>query len=420
MKPLRVLYVDRSLGFGGAVKSLGITLPALEGVRPFVLTTQGPDQTRLWFSRVPVRRFRRWAHYAAFTRMRRIAGALPGPLARAGQAMVSALDLAVVAAGALRMALLIRIHRIDLVHLNNGFGPLEALLAARMAGVPVVAHLRDFVRPRPRFDAGTQAWPAHVIACSAAVAASVRGTPAERTPVTVVHDPVDVDAVAAAAGERDGVRRAWGIAAGEVAVAIFGRVVPWKGQLQFARAMAKAMRADARLRAVVVGDGADGGAAYLEQVRAEARASGLEDRWTFAGYRADVEACYAAADVVVHASVTPEPFGMVVPEAMAAGRPVIAADAGGPAEVVEHGVHGLRVPPGDVDALADAVLALAADPALRAAMGELGRAHARTRFRVEHGARAVAGVYGRVLGGAAAGAEASARVETPSVAGARG
>jgi glycosyltransferase involved in cell wall biosynthesis len=230
---------------------------------------------------------------------------------------------------------------------------------------------------------------------------------------------VDVDAVAAAAGERERVRRAWGMREDEVAVALFGRVVPWKGQLQFARAMAKAMQADPRIRAVLVGDGGDGGAAHLEAVRAEVRASGLEARWTFAGYRADVEACYAAADVVVHASITPEPFGMVVPEAMAAGRPVIAADAGGPAEVVEHGVHGLRVPPGDVDALADAVLALAGDPALRAAMGELGRAHARTRFRVEHGARAVAGVYARVLGRAAAGTE-PAPAEAPAVAGARG
>jgi glycosyltransferase involved in cell wall biosynthesis len=92
--------------------------------------------------------------------------------------------------------------------------------------------------------------------------------------------------------------------------------------------------------------------------------------------RADIMAAYRAATVVVVPSRWPEPLGLVAVEAMAAGKPVIASDVGGLREVVQSNRTGLVVPPGDVDALAEAMDRLLEDPAGRSRMGRLGKKRA--------------------------------------------
>jgi glycosyltransferase involved in cell wall biosynthesis len=114
------------------------------------------------------------------------------------------------------------------------------------------------------------------------------------------------------------------------------------------------------------------------------------------GFREDVWSELATLDIVVHASIVPEPGGQVVLEAMAAGVPVVAADAGGPAEVIEDGVTGLLYPPGNVAALAEALQTLAADEALRARLAEAGRQRV-ANFAPETVARQVMALYRGLL-----------------------
>ena len=85
-------------------------------------------------------------------------------------------------------------------------------------------------------------------------------------------------------------------------------------------------------------------------------------------------------DVVVHTSTAPEPFGRVIVEAMLARRPVIASDAGGAAEIIEHGHSGLLIRPGEPQALAEAVGALLQDPHLASDLADMGNRRAHARF----------------------------------------
>jgi glycosyltransferase involved in cell wall biosynthesis len=101
------------------------------------------------------------------------------------------------------------------------------------------------------------------------------------------------------------------------------------------------------------------------------------------GFRADVPALMRACDVVLHTSTDPEPFGRVVVEGMLAGRPVVATDRGGPAEILAGSGAGLLVPAGDADALADALGGLLGNPERAVAMGRAGRERARRDFSVE-------------------------------------
>ena len=93
---------------------------------------------------------------------------------------------------------------------------------------------------------------------------------------------------------------------------------------------------------------------------------GLEGRVGFLGFQEDPAEAFRALDVVVHASTRPEPFGLTIVEAMACAKPVVAAAAGGAAELFQDGRDALGHPPGDADALAAAVGRLVDDPALPA------------------------------------------------------
>ena len=405
----RVLYVDASVGFGGAVKSLALTLRGLKGVDKFVLTSQDPEIVSTWFSSLPVESFRTFINYRTNERLRaRLTHPALQWIAMKGFAVA---DVAETVRNTIRLVSMLRRLKIDLVHLNNGFLPLEVALAARWTGVPCVVHVRGF-----QTEPVTSRWVAtvaRVIAVSDAVAASLDGTRISRSSIVTIHDPVDVDLIEKSAGARDRIRSELGITEREIAVGIFGRVIPWKGQFEFAQALIPAMRSDPFIKAIIVGDESDGARTYLESIRKYVEEAGMTHRFILAGYHKNVEEYYAAMNIVVHASTSPEPFGMVVPEAMAARRPVIAADDGGPREVVEDGVDGLLFPSGNTEALTEAVLRLARDPELRESMAVAGHAKVLARLSIPTNAQSVSDVYKAVLS-AKASATASVAVSSLS------
>jgi glycosyltransferase involved in cell wall biosynthesis len=174
---------------------------------------------------------------------------------------------------------------------------------------------------------------------------------------------------------------------GNLTVGIVGRLEPWKGQEIFLRAAARLAKARADLRFMVVGGAILGWeGSYPDNLRGMAADLGVADRVHFAGHQADVYPWYDALDVVVHASFD-EPFGLVLVEAMALGKPLVATNVGGPPEIVEDGTSGLLVPPGDPEQLARAVERILADRGLASALsrGAVERANAFTEERMAEG-----------------------------------
>jgi glycosyltransferase involved in cell wall biosynthesis len=161
-------------------------------------------------------------------------------------------------------------------------------------------------------------------------------------------------------------------------------------------AMARMSRRD--VYCVLVGSD-QGRHRYTADLLSRAQALDVADRLRLAGECDDMPAALALADVVVHASVSPEAFGRVVIEAQAMQRPVIAADLGGPVETVEHGITGWRVPAGDPSALAAALdQALSMSPEARAAIGRQARSAVLRRCTVAEMQRATLQVYRDVIG----------------------
>jgi glycosyltransferase involved in cell wall biosynthesis len=187
--------------------------------------------------------------------------------------------------------------------------------------------------------------------------------------IRVVPSGIDVEALAAPAGAREALRREWGIGADDVVVLVLGVLERRKGH---AVLLTAATELGAGIRYVFCGGGSE-----RESLAAAAARSAVDV--VFAGFRRDVAACLAAADVVALPSLH-EGLGVAALEAMAAARPVVASRVGGLAEVVVDGETGLVVPRSDPASLAAALARLAREPALRARLGEAGRARVLSRY----------------------------------------
>ncbi|RZS87399.1 glycosyltransferase involved in cell wall biosynthesis [Motilibacter rhizosphaerae] len=375
-RPLRVTYLDHCAALSGGEIALLRMLESLDGVeRHVVLGEDGPLVPRLRAAGIRVD-VRPMAEDARGLSRDRVGGRLP---------VASAVGTA---AYVLRLARELRAERPDLVHTNSLKSALYGSLAARLAGVPVVWHARDRVAddylpgPAVRLVRTAARWlPSAVLANSDE---TLRTLGPLRRPARVVPDPYQPSVAATARGGD-----------GPLVVGMVGRLAPWKGQHVFLEAFAAATAGSAH-RAVLLGTAMFGEDDYVARLHRDVERLGIADRVEFRGFREDVEGELAGFDVLVHASVTPEPFGQVVVEGMAAGLPVVATAAGGPAEIITSERDGLLVAPDDAVALAAALTRLLDDPGLRTRLGSAARARA-ADFAPEVLAPRVLEVYREVL-----------------------
>lgn len=180
---------------------------------------------------------------------------------------------------------------------------------------------------------------------------------------------------------------------------IFGCIVGWKGIKEFVRAAALVVKSIPNAKGFIVDDCSDGDQKFLEEVRELITNYGMERDIILTGYRKDVPAFMQLMDVVVHASIMAEPFGMVLIEGMAMGKPVVATKMGGPLDIVVDGQTGFLVDPDNiVEGLAKAVQRLLREKPLAEIMGRNGQDRVVSLFTKERSARQVEEVYIHALG----------------------
>ena len=178
------------------------------------------------------------------------------------------------------------------------------------------------------------------------------------------------------------VRSELGIPANAPLALTVGRLTEQKGLTHLLEAMALVLRRLPEARLLVVGDAQDGREEYKQRLLSLHQSLSLGDRVIFTGVRPDVPSLMQAADLFTMASLW-EGFGLVFLEAMAAGKPVVAARVSAVPEVVADGVTGLLVPPADPQAMAEAILALLSDPERARSMGDAGLVRLREHFSEE-------------------------------------
>jgi glycosyltransferase involved in cell wall biosynthesis len=301
----------------------------------------------------------------------------------------------VVAPRARALVRLFRTEHPDLLYLANGVTTnLDGVLAGALCGLPIISHEKGLRRVGP-IERLLSRWVDTCVGMTEQVTEYARAKGIHARRYLTIYDGINCDAFVPGGG--GAVRREFGIPADAPLVGIVGHLQRWKGQLGVVEAVARARVRHPDLRCLIVGGVHRLGEEYAAEVRARIAAEGLERSVILTGSRHDVAACMDAMDVVIHASIRAEPFGRVLIEAMALAKPLIAPREGGPREVVVDGETGILVRPRDVDALADAIVALVADPARRAAMGRAARARVDAVFDIRHHVRAIEAMLDEVL-----------------------
>jgi glycosyltransferase involved in cell wall biosynthesis len=230
-----------------------------------------------------------------------------------------------------------------------------------------------------------------IVVCSKWMAREFRRRLGVRT--IPVHSGVQLERLPASPAD---IRTEYGWPQDAPVVTIPGRLQSWKGQDVFLRAAARVADAIPQARFVVLGGALYGwDQEFAARLPRLAASLGIAGRVAFTGHRDDALAVVAGSDIVAHCSTSPEPFGMVVIEAMALGRPVIASNTGGPPEIIDDGETGLLIPPGQPGPLAEAIVGLLRDDRRRRAIAEAGREVARQQFSAETMTRTLAAVYQR-------------------------
>ncbi|MFO1292830.1 MAG: glycosyltransferase family 4 protein [Rubrivivax sp.] len=400
--PRPIVYVENGIGYGGAVTCLLHLVRAIDRRKyePIVVTGQaGGPYKRIaddacWLAipdrRVDVTGLRRRVELARWASdIPALRWLLLQSIARLDDAVNFLPQLAQLTWRLWRL-------RPAVVHANNE--PLcnrAAVVAAWLLKIPLVSHVRG-----DQFGSRSMKLlfrlPDRFIPVSRWIAGSIAqlGVPSERS--TLIYDGIDFSQLdprtdGSAFRERFGVPRA------AFAVGLPGVLIAWKGQALFLEAVRLLEHEFPDLRFLVIGGTPDECRPYEAELREFVARHALQGRVTFTGHVSDMTGAYAGLDLVVSASTSPEPLGMVVVEAMAMQRPVVAPAHGGALEVVEHEKTGLLFSPNDAPALAAAIRRCRVDAALRQRLASSGRRQVIDIFSIERRARDVEALYDGLL-----------------------
>jgi len=307
-----------------------------------------------------------------------------------------------------RFAQELRRNRTQILHSYNFYANMFSLPVAKLAGVPcIVASIRDMGIYLSPMKLQAQKLVCRLADRIVVNADAIRdwlveqGYPSAK--IVVIRNGVDTSRFG---GRSDGatLRRQLGIPMGAPLVVMLARLNPTKGIDCFFEAAVKIRERYPDAHFLAVGEchtRNDAGEIvvderYRRELHDRVMSLGLADRVHFTGLRKDVPEILAAAAVSVLPSLS-EGISNTLLESMAAGVPVVATCVGGTPEVIRDGEQGLLVPPGDPQAIADAILAVLGDPALAARLGAEGRRRVREEFSFEAVVRRTEDLYRGLL-----------------------
>lgn len=273
--------------------------------------------------------------------------------------------------------------RVGIVFGNMAMGHLYGGLAAIGTSARAVWFDHGILDAPQLVDRLAARIPAAMTFAGSSIAARARTPLNGGTRVRVVPPGIDVDEYDGVRRRRGALRQELGIGADAPVVACIARLQRWKGHTVFLDAAAEILRQVPSAHFVIAGGTLFGlESDYPAELRRRATELLPGDRVHWLGHRDDIATVLADVDVLVHCPVRPEPFGLVVVEAMSMGVPVVSVTGSGPEEILSGGV-GVLVPPADARAVTGAVIDLIRDPNARAELALTARCRARERFSAE-------------------------------------
>lgn len=297
----------------------------------------------------------------------------------------------------LSLALQLRRSRVDLVHFADVLAAHRSSLAAVMAGIPAITHVRGSFPEKLSLRDRSFLFPLRRFVFVSQESLRTFGHQVSPARATVLYDGINVHPPHPAA--RREVRTEFSIPSSAKVIGMVARIAPQKDFPTLVRAAALLVQAHPNIRFLMVGQHT-GVAAHVEhfgRVQRLIGELGLDAHFIFTDHRSDVERFIAAMDVCV-LSTHQEGFGLVIIEAMAQAKPFVGTCVGGIPEIIRQGETGLLVPHGDERALANALASLLDDPALAFRLGRAGQQLVETKFNFANFRTQSRGLYRSLLG----------------------
>lgn len=296
-------------------------------------------------------------------------------------------------------------YRPDVVHTHSAKAGILGRAAAHALRVPAIVHgvhgapFHDYQsRLAWRFARDCERWAAKRCHAMISVADAmtdlmVSAGVAPREKFTTIYSGMEVEPFLAAPAERDRIRAELGYREGDVVIGKIARLFHLKGHEYVIQAARRVVDQIPSAKFLFVGDGI-----LQSELRGQIAKLGLEKNFQFTGLvpPEKIPGLIAAMDVVVHASLR-EGLARVLPQALIVGRPVVSYDIDGAREVALPNQTGYLLPPQSIEPLADALIELSRDPALRTRLGAEGRRRFANQFRHEHMTAETRKLYERLL-----------------------
>jgi len=289
--------------------------------------------------------------------------------------------------GCLKIFFYIKQNRIGIVHSNTS-AVLVGGVAARLSAIPHLWHVREIV-VKPKWfwrflSTFVFLFSDKLLAMSEAIKDHffVGSFYKKAEKIEVIYDGIDTERFSpSVSGIR--FRKDLGISDNDIVVGMIGRINRWKGQDYLLNVARDVILLDPRVTFVIVGDAYKGEEILVERLKERLASRELQGKVLLLGFRKDVPEIHSAFDIYVHPSIQPEPFGLVVAEAMSAGKPVVANNLGGVREIIVNGLTGFLVDPEDKAQMVEAILKLVRDRKLRESMGQAGRKRIIEKFSMQ-------------------------------------
>ncbi|MDG1772709.1 MAG: glycosyltransferase family 4 protein [Oceanicoccus sp.] len=399
MKIKNILIVDEGTGFGGSLIVAARLAAALDKTQfnPIIVTAMdiniARDHVNSAIELIGLSKNFTYVDRAKITP--KLLKIKPRIIFKTAIALLTLYEVLINIRYPITLAKLVYSKKIDLIHVNNSK---DALIVARLTRTKCIQHLHGWENPPDSRSAQFYyKLPDAFISISNLVRDIVVKAGADSKKITVLHNPI-ADTPPLPAADIEALKNKLNINNQLTTIAIFGRVIRWKGQYQFVQALKSLKDKGYQFNALIVGDDGEGfNKSYFNKVKHYTEAHLADHNVIFTGYVSQPEKLYQVSDIVVHASIEPEPFGLVITEAMQHGCAVIASSHGAGKEIINDNLTGLIADPLNTKQLTDKVRLLLDDPKLKDSVRNYGMQHVKNTMSLSTFASQVEAIYNATL-----------------------
>lgn len=397
---INILYVEESRGFGGSVTCLCSILKRLDknSFNPLVLVTHIDLRTQARIEQQEVEaRYVKCYHLSDFECQAKHHSVIDRLVFSVSVFIKTLYRLLRVVGIIGSLYPWLRKRNIDMVHLNNKVtANTVGLLIAKLLGVPCVCHNRGYEYRSFLTRFLVRIIDFH-IPMSIGLSRELTSLGVIAKKQSIVYPLIDVNDCVNRSKRNNSSQRQM-LTDVNNRIAHIGMLQARKGQKVFIWASSRVFKFFPSSKFYIIGDiPAKSDKAYKVELMELISKLGLSNQVIFTGYQVNIFALISSMDIVVFSSILPEAFGMVIIEAMALGKPIIASRVGGPEEIIDNGKNGFLTEPGNSDELCEVIFKLLRNPQLAMEIGRNGRETITERFSGDNDIKQIEAIYNEVL-----------------------